>query len=261
VVGKLAIVAGAGDLVPEVVLAARLRGYEPLVLSLVERDLPGVELYHFEPERVDLVLGVIRTSGARHIALAGYAPKATLEALAAFAAAAGQGAPAGMADLATRLSGLVQRLTGAEFIGLDSLAPGLVAPAGLIAGPPPSPDTTEAARAAIAQAREFGRRDLGQAVVLLPDGSVFTEDEAGTDGLLIRVAATGLVGGILAKAAKPQQPLFADLPVIGPVTVDNAARAGIVLIAVEAGRTLLVQRAALETAARATGISLFGVDG
>ena len=76
------------------------------------------------------------------------------------------------------------------------------------------------------------------------------EDISGTDALLKRVrklrrlglAADGTSPLVLAKCAKPDQPLFVDLPAIGPRTVENARKSGVSVIAVEAGRTLLIQR-------------------
>ena len=96
-------------------------------------------------------------------------------------------------------------------------------------------------------AREIGRLDLGQAVVATGRRLIAAEDIGGTDALLGRVRdlrAAGLTGDgsgplVLAKAAKPGQPDFVDLPAIGPDTVANAAAAGIGIIAVEAGRTIL----------------------
>ena len=63
---------------------------------------------------------------------------------------------------------------------------------------------------------------------------VAAEDVGGTDDLLARVARhrrEGRIGDgagalVLAKAAKPQQPMFVDLPAIGPHTVSAAADAG-----------------------------------
>jgi DUF1009 family protein len=96
---------------------------------------------------------------------------------------------------------------------------------------------------------------------------VAAEDIEGTDALLRRVKSfreRGLVGDggsrlVLAKAKKPGQPDFVDLPAIGPDTVANAAAAGIGTIVVEAGQTLLLNRAALAAMAEQTGVSVIGL--
>jgi len=96
---------------------------------------------------------------------------------------------------------------------------------------------------------------------------IAAEDAEGTDALLLRVARqrdAGRVGDggaalILAKAMKPHQPRFVDLPTIGPQTIDNAAVAGIAAIFVEAGRSLVMDRAQVAERASATGISVLGM--
>ena len=62
---------------------------------------------------------------------------------------------------------------------------------------------------------------------------------------------------VLVKAPKVGQDLRIDLPAIGPRTVRNAARAGCVGLALEAGGTLVIDRAA--TAAEADRLGLFVV--
>jgi DUF1009 family protein len=158
-------------------------------------------------------------------------------------------------------------MTGAKVIGVQELAPGLLAPVGHVAGPDVIPDDHEAAHFALSAAREIGRLDLGQAVVATGRRLIAAEDIGGTDALLGRVRdhrAAGRTGDgsgalILAKAAKPGQPDFADLPAIGPETVKNAVAAGIGLIAVEAGRTILIDREAIIAAADAAQISIVGI--
>ena len=75
--------------------------------------------------------------------------------------------------------------------------------------------------------------------------------------------AAGLAGNsaaplILAKARKPKQPSFVDLPAIGAQTVINAAAAGISVIAVEARGTLLLDRPAIEREATARKVTVVG---
>src|SRR5690606_32635664 len=109
--------------------------------------------------------------------------------------------------------------------------------------------------------------DLGQAVVVAGRRAVALEDIGGTDSLLRRVGRyrlLGLVTGgrsplVLAKAAKPDQPHFIDLPAIGPVTAARAKRAGIRLIAVQAGATILIERGKLAAAADTAGLPILGL--
>jgi DUF1009 family protein len=64
---------------------------------------------------------------------------------------------------------------------------------------------------------------------------------------------------ILAKALKPRQPRYIDMPAIGPETITACAEAGIGAIVVQAEGTLLVERQRLEERATARGIAIVGV--
>jgi DUF1009 family protein len=83
----------------------------------------------------------------------------------------------------------------------------------------------------------------------------------GTDALLER--CRGLrregPGGVLVKLKKPGQEARADLPAIGPTTVDGALAAGLVGIVIEAGGALVIDRAAVVAAADAVALFIIGV--
>jgi len=83
----------------------------------------------------------------------------------------------------------------------------------------------------------------------------------GTDALLARCASLRRegVGGVLIKACKPRQDRRFDLPTVGPTTIENAARAGLRGVAVEAGGALIVDRERVIAAADAAGLFVAGV--
>ena len=69
----------------------------------------------------------------------------------------------------------------------------------------------------------------------------------------------GKARGVLVKCAKPGQELRADLPSIGPQTVDAAHAAGLAGIGVEAGRSLVLDSAELVARADALGLFVVGL--
>ena len=146
-------------------------------------------------------------------------------------------------------------------IGFDSAA------TRLIAGPPLDPALGGSARIALDAARAIGAIDLGQSVVVSGSRPIAAEDTGGTDALLKRVTElriAGLTGNsgmplILAKARKPRQPSFVDLPAIGAQTVVNAAAAGISVIVIEARGTLLLDRAEIAREAAARAVTVVGL--
>jgi hypothetical protein len=63
---------------------------------------------------------------------------------------------------------------------------------------------------------------------------------------------------ILAKAKKPDQPMFADLPAIGPGTILKAHEAGVSAIFVEAERAIIIEREKMTTLAEKHKVSVYG---
>jgi DUF1009 family protein len=123
----------------------------------------------------------------------------------------------------------------------------------------------EAALADIARGRAvvraLGRVDVGQACIVQQGIVLAVEAIEGTDAMLARAAALARPGpgGVLVKMVKPGQDRRADLPTIGPRTVQNAADAGLRGIAFEAGGTMLTDRDACIAAADRRGVFLLGV--
>lgn len=273
--GRLSIFAGSGALVPHAVDAALAAGYKVQVLALSPRtDINSVKVIAADianPLGIIWSLKVFRTT---HIVLAGgiHLPDKAREGLIKFANGnAASPAPASnmpVGDAALSAIGTVlKKMTGADLIGVHELSPDLLAPEGPIAGNVLSGNDLTSAEFALRIARGIGALDIGQAAVVSGQRVAAVEDIGGTDALIARAGElkrSGLVGDagarlVLAKAIKPQQPAFADLPAIGPDTVRNCAAAGIGTIVVEAGKSLLLQRAEIEAEAQRLNIGVIGL--
>ena len=106
----------------------------------------------------------------------------------------------------------------------------------------PSPNAKQLADVAFGfrMAKEMSRLDVGQTVVVKRGTVLAVEAFEGTDECVRRGGALGKGGATLAKVSKPGQDFRFDVPVVGPRTIQTAAESGIGVIAVEAGRTLLL---------------------
>ena len=111
---------------------------------------------------------------------------------------------------------------------------------------------------------EFGRRvlkatgpfEIGQTVVV-KEGLVFAlEAVEGTDAAVRRGAELARGGAVVVKAAKPEQDLRFDVPAIGPETVALMQEVGASVLAIEAGRTIILERDAVVAAANAAAIRI-----
>lgn len=265
---KLTLIAGSGTLAQRVAEAARLRGDRLQVVDVVGRnDLSGDVVLNLPVAQAAAIERAVGAFGTTDLVLAG-GVVLTDQDRAAIAGALGLAGrlARSMGDKALAVALMAHfALKRVRIVGADRIVGDLLAPEGHIAGPPVSSEVSGQARTALRAAREIGRLDLGQAIVLCGGRPIAAEDAGGTDELLVRVAALrerGAIGSfplILAKARKPGQPRFADLPAVGPQTITGAAAAGISVVALEAGESLLLEREAIQHAADARGISVVGI--
>jgi len=266
--GRLALVAGAGALVPRAISAARAAGWEVRVLALHPRDdLAAENPFPIRVSRPDQVLREIRKFKATHVCAVGgmHMSDRDRETLSEFAGAKKKQSQ-GDAKL-SQLGSMLLKMLGIPFIGVHEIVSDLLAPEGIIGGVQPDEETLATARFALAKVRAAGELDLGQALVASGARIVALEDIGGTDALLARCSQLrqrGLIGDgqariVLAKASKPGQPLHVDLPAIGPDTVTGAQALGAQAIVVETGRTLLIEREQIIARSDAAGIALIGI--
>jgi len=93
-------------------------------------------------------------------------------------------------------------------------------------------------------AKQTSALDIGQSVVIRHGTILAAEAFEGTNACIRRGGELGRGKDVmLVKVSKPNQDLRFDVPVIGPQTIETCAAAGISAIAVEAGMTLLLEKA------------------
>ena len=141
------------------------------------------------------------------------------------------------AAIATELSKVEVELLPATTFLEDSLAP-----SGLIAGPKLSHREEEDVDLGWKIAKEIARLDIGQTVIVKNGTILAVEAFEGTNEAIKRGGALAGKDAIMVKVAKPNQDMRFDVPVIGVETIRIAAEAKLRVIAVEAGKTLLLER-------------------
>jgi DUF1009 family protein len=92
-------------------------------------------------------------------------------------------------------------------------------------------------------AREMGRLDIGQSVAVKERAVLAVEAIEGTDRAILRAGDLCRAGGfVVVKVAKPSQDMRFDVPTVGISTVENLYRAGGKVLAIEAGRTIVIDQ-------------------
>ena len=109
-------------------------------------------------------------------------------------------------------------------------------------------------------AKETGRLDIGQCVVIKDRVVVAVEAVEGTDEAIKRGGGLAKDGAVVVKRSKPQQDLRFDLPAVGPRTIEVMQSVKASVLAVEAGRSVMLDRELLLRTAEKAGITVVGID-
>ena len=175
---------------------------------------------------------------------------------------AGQGGRLGSDDRLVKAIIQAVEEEGFRVVGAGDILGELVATAGQLGRYAPTARDAEDIARGLQIAGTIGRLDIGHAVIVQHGIVLGVEAAEGTDGLIRRCAALRVdrAGGVLIKVGKVAQDPRADPPVIGSETVRLAAETGLSGIAIEAGGTLVVDRATAIAAADTAGLFLVAVE-
>ena len=136
---------------------------------------------------------------------------------------------------------------------------GILVEEGTLTARTPSEKEWEDIRYGWEVAQEIGRLDIGQCVVIKDRMVVAVEAVEGTDGAIKRGGDLAKEGAVVVKRSKPQQDLRFDLPAVGPRTIEVMASVKASVLAIEAGRTILLDRGIMLEKARSARIAIVGI--
>lgn len=136
----------------------------------------------------------------------------------------------------------------------------ILAPAGVLTRRRPTKDEQEDIKFGWYMAKEIGRLDIGQTVVVKGQAVLAVEAIEGTDEAIRRGGGLGNGGAVVVKVCKPHQDLRFDLPAAGIQTIKTMAEVNASCLAVEAGKTIILERDAVVKEADSLGIAIVGVE-
>lgn len=265
---RIGILAGGGELPRILIDAARARGRDVFVIAFKDQCDPqtveGVEHAWMRLGQVGGILDRLKAADAKELVFAGRIDKPSMTQLMPDGRALRilSGGLFAKGD-DTLLSAIVKELESKEdfrVVGVHEVQPDLLTPEGVLGRQAPDEDDQASIATACRAARELGAKDLGQAAVAKGSDVIALEERSGTDAMLKELSGHPRAqGAVLAKMLKPGQERRVDLPTIGVATIENAARAGLHGVAVEAGASLIVGREATIEAADRLGLFVVGV--
>lgn len=277
---KVGIVAGGGKLPLEVARALAGQERDLFVVLLEGETDPASGLHDYNHATLALedfgsLVPLLKRQGVTHLVLAGEVkrrpslsgirPSTGLLALIPSIPGMVVGLMRGDDGLLRALMRAIERC-GIKIVGAHQVVPDLVAVEGTLTRKTPSTSDRRDLDAAYQAAKAIGALDIGQGAVAIGGRAIALEGIEGTNGLLERVRdlrghgrLAGRTGGVLVKCAKPAQELRADMPAIGPGTVEAAHAAGLAGIGVEAGRSLVMDGPAMIALADELGLFVVGL--
>src|ERR1700747_764755 len=272
---KLGIIAGNGRFPFLVLDAARAQGYEVVVAAIKEETFPEIEshgassVHWLSLGELSKLIETFQREGVHRAVMAGQVKHKQI-----FSSIRPDWRLAKLLlSLTTRntdsLLGAVAKVLGDEGITLEKstwlLEPLLVKP-GVATRRQPTEQEQKNIEYGRAVARQLAQHDIGQTVVIAESACVSVEAMEGTDATIERAgqimrslhedASTLSRALTVVKIAKPNQDMRFDVPAIGVKTVEVMQGAGATCLAVEAGKCLLLDGAAIAGAADAANIAI-----
>lgn len=153
------------------------------------------------------------------------------------------------------------RKDGVELLPATTFLEDLLPEPGPVCGPPLKKRQLEDAAFGFRIAKETSRLDIGQTVVVRHGTVLAVEAFEGTNQCIRRGGEMGRGRDVmLVKVSKPNQDFRFDVPVVGPKTIETCAAAGVQAITLEARRTLLLEKHAIEKLCAEHGVSVHALE-
>ena len=263
--GPIGVIAGRGVLPVEIAEGARREGRRVVCINVFDADARLSEIADdyrtVAIGQLGAMVDAFRSRGVREIVLAGKVDKLAAAGTVSLDAL-GLAVARRLTDFgdASILAALVAALEEAGFVVAPQAryAPHLVAAAGVLGRRAPSPDEQADIALGVRIASAAASLDIGQAVAVRRGMVIAVEAVEGTDAMIAR-AGSHARGAVVVKVGRRDQDLRYDLPAVGPQTIAALSAAGGTALAVEAERTLLLERDRLIARADDARIALVGV--
>ena len=264
----LGLIAGNGRFPFLVAQAGRRAGRRVVAVAIREEASPELESEVDECHWVSLgqlgrAIEVLREAGAREAVMAGQVKhRQIFSGIVPDLALMGVLARLAFKNTDSLIGGVAEAFGRAGITLLESTAllGEEMASSGAMTRRAPSSREQKDVEYGIEIARVIAGRDLGQTVVVKGRATVALEAMEGTDEVIRRAGRLAGPGSVVVKVAKPRQDMRFDVPVVGAGTLEAMGEAGATVLAIEARRTLLLDRAEFLKRADAAGMAVWGFD-
>ncbi len=258
------LIAGRGSLPIELASAVKARHHLLVCVALEGADAALDRLadhfYRVQFGQLEGAIVALRRHGATRVLVAGGVSRTDLlkQGDALYQRSMGELRDRRDQTVFTHLTARMREL-GLEVISPLEFVPDLAVAPGVLSRHAPTKDEWDDVVLGMTVARVLAAQDVGQTVVLKRGVILAVEAAEGTDATIQRGGAMAS-GAIVVKAARPKQDLRFDLPTIGAHTIALLTELHAAVLAVEAGKTLLLERSQALAAADQAELAIVGVD-
>lgn len=265
---QIGIIAGAGRL-PEIISAdAKKRGYKVVTVALEE--LASSEMNELSDTikwvnagQLGVMLKTFKDNGVKSVLMAGKVPKSIflkskiipdLRAVKMLFSLKNKGDDVILKAITNEIE-----KEGIRVIDTASFSPHLLTPEGLLTKKPPSREEEKDIEYGWKIAKEIGRLDIGQTVVIKSHAVMAIEAIEGTDEAILRGGEWAGEGAVIVKVSKPQQDMRLDVPVVGVETLKTMIKVRAGVLALEAYKSIIINREQFLDMADNARISVIGL--
>lgn len=263
----IGLIAGNGGFPLTFAREARRRGFRVAAVAHHDETDPALEaevdsVTWVRVGQLGKLIGALKAGGVERTVMAGGINKArsllSLRPDARGAKALARAAVLGDDNILRAVADEIEQ-EGISVIPSTIFLESLLAPAGPIAGPAPSPEALEDVNRGFELLTVLGPHDVGQGVMLESGAVLAIEAVEGTDAMICRGAAFAKGQAVVVKAAKAGQDMRFDVPAVGPQTLAAMSESGAGTLAIETGSSIILDRAAFDQQAAGLGIAVIGV--
>jgi DUF1009 family protein len=264
---KLGIIAGMGELPIAIAVDARSKGYTVLAVGLeplADRGLESCvdEIRWINVGKLGEIIEYLKKSGVDNVVMAGKVPKEMLyrskispdlRAIKLLFTLRDRSDDSILLAIAREL-----KKDGMTLLNTTDFSTRLLTPEGVLTDKGPTEEEWKDIAFGWGIAKEMGRLDIGQTVVIRNLAVMAVEAIEGTDEAIRRGGKLAGRDAVVIKVSKPQQDMRFDVPVVGPDTLAAMLEVNARVLAVEAEKSILLRREVLLREANEAGISVVG---
>lgn len=264
---KLGLISGMGELPKAIALEARSKGFHVFAVALEPLADKGLadfveDIRWISVGKLGEIIKSLKSSGIREAVMAGKVPKSLLYKSKITPDLRAIKLLFSLKDRSddSILLALTRELEkeGISLLNTTDLCTTLLTPEGFLTKNRPTADELKDIAFGWRMAKGIGRLDIGQTVVVKDQAVMAVEAIEGTDRAIKRGGHLADGGAVVVKVSKPMQDMRFDVPVAGLATLTAMIEVKARVLALEAGKTILLQKDDFLKAADKAGVSVVG---